>query len=76
MCVDAHVAGSARQAFVFPVWYVLMCFWVYVFLGQTKVYYMYDVLFLVGLSTNEKVLRFDIAVDEVLGVNILHACDL
>lgn len=76
MGIDAHIAGSAREAFVFPVRYVFVSFRVYVLLGKTKVYNVNYMLFPVRLPTDEKVLWLDVAVDEVLGMYVFHAGDL
>mmetsp|Transcript_91013 Transcript_91013/g.257707 ORF Transcript_91013/g.257707 Transcript_91013/m.257707 type:complete len:328 (-) Transcript_91013:336-1319(-) len=68
--VDGGVAGSACQALVFPVRYVLLRFWVPVLLCQPKVDHIYDVRLL--LMADEEVVRFDVPVNEVLGVKILN----
>jgi len=72
MCVDAHVTRSACQTLVFPIRYVLVRLWVDVLLRKAKVDDVDDVLFFVRLPPNEKVLWLDVAVDQVLLVDILH----
>lgn len=46
MGINASIAGSARQVFVFSVRNMLVCSSVSVFLGQAKVYDVYKVAFL------------------------------
>lgn len=76
MRVDAHVSRCARQALVLPVRDVFFGLRVNVFFGQTKVYDVDCVLPLAAWPPNQKVLRFDIAVYQALGVDILHPCYL
>ena len=52
MCVDAHVAGRARQTLVLPVWYMLIGFGIYESFGQAKVNDVYDVLTTCWVSTD------------------------
>jgi len=52
MCIDAHVAGSARQALVLPVRYVFVGFGVDVGLGKAEVNYVYDVLTTRGVAAD------------------------
>lgn len=59
-----------------PVGNVFFGFRVDVLLGQSKVYDVDDVLLLVALPADEEVLRLDVAVDEVLGMHVLHPRDL
>ena len=35
--VDTGISGCSCEVFVFSVWYVLMCSWVSVLLGKSKV---------------------------------------
>jgi len=51
---------------VFPVRYVFFGFRVNVFLRQSKVYDVNDVLLLIALPANKEVFWLDISVDEVL----------
>lgn len=74
--VDGHVSGSTGQALVLPVWNVFFSLWVDVFFGQAKVDDVDDVVLFVPLPADEKVLRFDVSVDEVFRVHILHPRDL
>ena len=76
MRVDAHVARGARQALVLPVGNVLVGLRVNVLLGQAKVDDVDDVLGLAGLPADEKVLRLDVAVDQVLTMYIFYSVQL
>ena len=76
MGVDAHVTRGARQTLVFPVGYVLLRFGIDVLLGEAVVDDMDPLFGLHADATNEKVLRFHVAVYEVLGVNVLHPSQL
>ena len=74
MCVDACISGGASEVLVFSVRDVLMCAGVTVLLGEAKVYDVDQVAFL--SQAHEEVVRFDISVDEVLGMNVLNSTDL
>ena len=74
MCIDAGVSGSPRQVLVFPVWYVLVCFRVAVFLGEAEVDDVHEVTLLA--ETHQEVVRLYVTVYEVLGVYVLDAADL
>lgn len=76
MCVDGHVSGGTSQALVLPVWNVFFSFGVDVFFGQAKVNDVDDVVLFVPLPPDEKVFRFDVSVDEVFRMHILHPGDL
>lgn len=73
--VDAHVARRARQALVLAVRDVLLGLRVDVLLGQAKVDDVDGVLPLAARPPNQEVLRLHVAVDEALGMHILHARD-
>ena len=72
MCVDAHVSRGACQTLVLPVRDVLVCVGVNILFRQTKVYYIHHPILARRLATNQKVLRLDVAVDELLGVYVFH----
>jgi len=55
---------------------VLLCLRVTVLLGHAKVDYVDDIRGLCTWSTNEKIVGFDVTVDEVLLVNCLDARQL
>lgn len=74
MCVDASVSGCPCEVLVFPVGDVLVCASVPVLLGQTKVYNVYQVALLA--QPHQKVVRFHISVNEVLGVDEFDSADL
>lgn len=74
--IDAHVACRARQALVLTVRDVLLGLRVDVLLGQAKIDNVDGMLPLAAWAPHQKVLRLHVAVDEALGVHILHARDL
>ena len=74
MGIDGGVAGSASQVLVFPVGDVLVGAGVPVLLGQAKVNDVHQVALLP--QPHEEVVRLDVPVDEVLGVDVLNAADL
>lgn len=76
VCVDAHVAGSARQALVFSVGDVFLGLGVDVLFGQAEVDDVDGVLPLAARSTHQEVLGFNVPVDQTAGVNELHPGDL
>lgn len=76
MRIDRHVAGSASQTLVFPVRNVFFGLGINVLFGQAKVDDVDDVFLLIPLSSNEKVFRFYISIDEVFRVHILHSRNL
>lgn len=76
MCVNAHVACRSSQTLVLPVGDVFFGLGVYIFFGQTKVNDVDGVLPLASRPPNKKVFRFHISINEALGVNILHPCNL
>ncbi len=73
MCVNAHVAGRARQTLVLAVGYVLVGLRVYVGLGEAEVDDVHDVLPARRVASDEEVLGLDVSVDQVLGMHVLHA---
>lgn len=76
MRVDAHVTRRARQAFVFPIRYVLVRLQVYVLLGQPEVDDVNDLLPLGCVPSYQEVLRLDVTVDQVPTVNVLYPMEL
>jgi len=71
VCIDGGISGSAGQVFVLSVWDVLSRPVVPIFLRQAEV----DEEEFVAVTSNahQEVIGLDIAVDEVLVVNILYA---
>mmetsp|Transcript_18583 Transcript_18583/g.58777 ORF Transcript_18583/g.58777 Transcript_18583/m.58777 type:complete len:215 (-) Transcript_18583:401-1045(-) len=69
--VDGRITRCACEVLVLAVGDVLVRLWVAVLLGEAKV----DHVDLVGLApeANEEVVRLDVAVDEALVVDVLHA---
>jgi len=76
MSVDAHIPSSASQTFVFSIWYVLISCWINVFLSQPKVYYMNYMIAFGRVSSDQKVLRFYVSINEMLCVHIFHSLQL
>lgn len=72
MCVDGHVPSCSSQALVLPVWDVFFGLGVDVLFGQAKVDDVDNMLLFVPLTSDEKVFRFNVSVDEVFGVDVLH----
>lgn len=76
MCVNAHVAGRACEALVFPVRDVFFGLWVDVLFGKPKVDYVDGVLPLAARPANQEVLRLHVSIYQAPGVDVLHTCDL
>lgn len=76
MCIDAHVAGCASQAFVFPVRDVFFGLWVNVLFGKPKVNNVDGVLPLAAGPAHQEVLRLYVPIYQAPSVNILHPCYL
>lgn len=76
MRVDAHVTRRARQAFVFPVWYVFVRLQVYVLFGQSKINDVNNLLAFGCASSYQEVFRLDITVDQVSTMNVLYPMKL
>lgn len=76
MRVDAHVTRRASQAFVFPIRYVLVRLQVYVLFGQSEIDDVDDLLPFGCASSDQEVLRLDIAVDQMPAVNVLYPMEL
>ena len=74
MCINTGVSCSARQVLVFPIRYVLMCARVAVLFGETEINDIHKVAFFA--EAHEEVIGLDVAMNEVLGVDVLDATDL
>lgn len=59
-----------------PVWNVFFGLWVDVLFGQAKVDDVDDVFFFIPLPPDEEVFRFDISIDEIFWMHILHSWNL
>lgn len=73
MCVDTHVPSGSRQGFALTVGNVLLGLGVTVLLGHTEIDDVNDVGCLGRWAADEEVVGLDVAVDEVLLVDCLHA---
>lgn len=73
MCINGHVSGSTGQTFMLPVWNVFFGLGVDVLFGQAKVDDVDDVFFFIPLPPDEEVFRFDISIDEIFRMHILHS---
>jgi hypothetical protein len=73
MSIDTCITSSTSKVLVLTVWDVEMSFWVTVFLGQTEI----NDIDLVATFPNahQEVVRFDVAVNERFGVNVLDTRD-
>jgi len=71
MCVNTGITRGTCQTLALPVWDVLLCFGVAILFRETEV----DDVHLVGPLTeaDQEIVGLDIAVDEILGMHILHA---
>ena len=63
MCIDAHIPSCSRQTLVLTISNVLVCLWVNVFLGQTKVNYVDNAMSVVRVSTDQEILWLHISKD-------------
>ena len=71
MGVDAGISGGTSQVLVLTVWNMEMSLGVPILLGQTEIN---DVDLVATLANaHEEVVRFDVSVDEGLGVDVLDA---
>jgi len=73
MCVNGGIAGGAREVLVFPIRNVLQRARVPELLGQAEVNDVHQVALLA--ETHEKVVRLNVAVDEVPRVDVVDAGD-
>ena len=74
MGVDAGVSGCSRQVLVFSIRDVLMCAGITILLGQAKVNDVHQIAFLP--QTHEEIVRLDITMNEVLGMDIFDSTNL
>mmetsp|Transcript_51496 Transcript_51496/g.137429 ORF Transcript_51496/g.137429 Transcript_51496/m.137429 type:complete len:249 (-) Transcript_51496:48-794(-) len=73
MRVDTGISSCASQILAFPVRNVLLCLWVPVLFGKTKIDYVHLVRLLA--ETDQEVVGLDVAVNEILCMHVLHAID-
>merc|ERR550532_767921 len=73
VCVDTGVTRCASQIFALTVGNMLLRLWVPVLFCQAKVDDVHHVCLL--SKTNEEVVRLDVTVDEVLGMQVFNAID-
>lgn len=73
MSVDGHVSGRAGEGFALSVRNVLFRLGVTVLFGHAEVNDVDDIGRLGTRSADEEVVRLDVAIDQVLLVNRLHA---
>lgn len=71
MRIDAGVSSSASEVFVFSVGNVEVGAWVTIFLGQSVIDDVHQIP--LASQPHQKVVGFDVAVEEILGVNIFDA---
>lgn len=74
MSVYRSVSGRPGKVFVFSVRYVLMCTGVSVFLREPEIDYVYEVALL--SETHQEIIRFYVAMNEVLAVDVFDTADL
>lgn len=75
MSVDTHVTGGTTETLPFPVRNVLLGFGVPVLLGHTEIDDVNHVFALGSRSSNQKVVRFDVSVNQVFLVDSLDPRD-
>ena len=73
MGIDACITSSTRQVLVLTIWDMEMGFRVTVFLGQSEINHV-DLVSALS-NTHEKIIRFNITVDERFGMNIFNTRD-
>lgn len=73
MCVDAHVTCGPRQRLALSVGDVLFRLWVPVLLRHAEVDDMDDIGRFGAGPANEKIVRLDVSINEVLLVYCLHS---
>ncbi len=76
MSLDAHVPRGASQRLVILEGYMFACVLVNVLLSEAEIDHVDDSMPIVGLSSNEEILRLHVAIDEVVRVDVLHALKL
>lgn len=76
MGVDTHVTSCTGERLALPVRNVLLRLWVTVLLSHTEIHNVNYVSAFGARSANEKVVRLDVAIDEVLLVNSLNSRQL
>lgn len=74
MCVNTGISSCACQILVLTVGYVLVCTSIPILFGKPKINNV-DKVALFSQS-HEKVVRLDITMNEVLGMNILYPANL
>lgn len=74
MSVDGGVARRASQVLVLSVRDVLVCAGIAVLFGQAKVNDVHQVTLLA--KPHQEVVRLDIPMDEILGVDVLNTANL
>ena len=71
MRINAGIAGSAREIFVFPIRNVLVRTWIAVLFGQAKINDMNDTL--PFAESNQKIVGFDISMNERFGMDVFES---
>lgn len=74
MRVDAHIACRSWQTFSFSVRYMLLCFGVPVMFRHAKVDHVHHRF--LAISSNQKVVRLNISVDQVMFMHTFESCHL
>lgn len=73
MRINAHVSCGSRQALVFPIPDVFLRQRVDIFFGEAEVDDMYEAVLFARRTANKEILRLHVAVDDVLGMNVLQS---
>ena len=72
VCINTHVTRSASQALVFAIWNVFVSLRVDVLLRKSKVNYVDYMPALGRLTADEEILRFNVTINQMLGMHVLH----
>ena len=74
MSINTGISSCACKIFIFSVWNVLVSLLISILFSQAKVNDVHKIPFLP--KTHQKVVWFDITMDEVLRVNIFQSANL
>lgn len=74
MSINGGIASSASQVLILAIGNMLMCTGIPVLLGQAEINNVDQIAFLA--KTHQKVVWFDVSVNEILRVDVLNATDL
>lgn len=76
MGIDTHVSSCSRQTFTFSVRYMLLGFWITIQFRHSVINHEHHIGIFGSWTTNEKVIWFDISVNQVSFMDTLYTIDL